>query len=91
VTSETRTLYLDAMATEKQANQARKKHEEFLRSLGAHAIMVDLIRADEESFGVIALVDKAAKNAPKTLEVTSRGRVVEVPLVIKKAERFKAE
>ena len=80
------------MATERDANQAREKHSDYLRKLGAHAISVDEVRRKgEATFAVIAWFEKKPAEVPKTLQVR-RGKVKsEVPLVVKVAGKFQLE
>ncbi|MBC7929464.1 MAG: hypothetical protein H7Z38_02755 [Rubrivivax sp.] len=80
------------MSSEKEANLAREQHSEFLRKLGAHAIAVDEIKRNgEKTFGVIAFCEKKPGEVPKTLEVKSGKKTLEVPLAIRVAEKFKPE
>lgn len=81
------------MASEKDANEARTEHSEFLRQLGAHAIAVDEVkRGGEKTFAVVAyLEEKPTSPVPKRLEVRRGKKKVEVPLAIKKVERFRPE
>lgn len=73
------------MATEKDANKAREKHSDFLRSLGAHAILVDEIkRGGEKTFGVIAFVEeKPSEPPPSELEIESGGAKKKIPLAVR--------
>lgn len=80
------------MSSEKEANLAREQHSEFLRKLGAHAIAVDEIKRDgEKTFGVIAFFEEKPGEAPKTLEVKSGKKTMEVPLAVRVAEKFRPE
>ena len=81
------------MASEKEANAAREQYSDFLRELGAHGIAVDEVkRGGEKTFAVIAYCDEKPTGAvPKQLEIKRGKRTVEVPLAIKKTERFKPE
>ena len=71
------------VASEKEANRAREEHSEHLRRLGAHSIAVDEIgRGGGKSFAVVAYFSQQpAGPIPETLEVTSGGRTLFVPLV----------
>ena len=73
------------MATEKEANKAREKHADFLRKLGAHAILVDKIRrGGENTFGVIAFVaEKPSEPLPDELEIESGGEKKKIPLALR--------
>ena len=81
------------MASEKEANAAREEHSDYLRQLGAHAIAVDEVRrGGEKTFAVIAYCEEEPSGpVPKRLEVKRGRRTAEVPLVVKKMERFKPE
>ena len=82
------------MATEKEAHKAREEHSDFLRSLGAHAILVDKVQAKRggakskqasgEAFGVIVFVkEKPSEPVPKELEIESGGKKKKIPLAVK--------
>ena len=78
--------------TEKEANNARDQHSEFLREAGAHAITVDQIEQDgNKTYAVIALLEKKLNSLPKELEIKSGDNIIKVPLVVKKAPKFKLE
>jgi len=80
------------MATERHAHLARERHSAYLRSLGAHAIAVDRVRRrGQQTYGVIALFDKRPRAVPETLPIKAGGKTVAVPLVARKAPRFKLE
>lgn len=80
------------MATERHANLARQRHSAYLRSLGAHAIAVDEVRRKgRRTYGVIALFDKPPRAVPRTLAIKNARRTVTVPLVARKAQRFKLD
>jgi hypothetical protein len=80
------------VATEKHADLARERHSAYLRSLGAHAIAVNRVRrGGRQTYGVIALFDKPPRAVPETLSVKAGGKTVAVPLVARKAPRFKLE
>ena len=80
------------MATEREANLAREQHSDALRKMGAHAISVDIVKQKgEETFAVIAFVEKKPDDAPKTLEVKRGNRTVKVPLAVRVAERYQPE
>lgn len=80
------------MATEKQANLARERYSNSLHGMGAHAIAVDEIkRKGEKTFAVVAFFEHKPDNIPQTLQVRTRKRTLEVPLVARVAERFKLE
>lgn len=80
------------MATEKDANKARKVHEKMLHSLGVHSIGVDEIgKKGSRNFAVIAFVDRKSKALPKELIISSGKKKIVVPLIAKYIERFKAE
>jgi len=80
------------MATEREANLAREQYSDFLRELGAHAIAVDEVKQKgEETFAVIASFEKKPEKAPKTLEVRRGRRTVNVPLVVRAAEKYQLE
>jgi hypothetical protein len=73
------------MATEKEANKAREKHSDFLRKLGAHAILVDKIkRGKENTFGVIAFCEeKPSEPLPDELEIESGGEKKKIPFAVR--------
>jgi hypothetical protein len=73
------------MATEKEANKARAKHSDYLRGLGAHAILVDKVkRGKKETFGVIAFCEeKPPGPVPDELEIESGGEKKKVPLAVR--------
>ena len=75
------------MATEKEANKAREEHSDFLRELGAHAILVDKVRRGKENtFGVIAFFEREPpESAPDELEIESGGGKKKVPFVARVA------
>jgi len=79
------------VATRAQADKARAAHAETLARKGAHAVGVE----DGKSFGkrgfvVVAYVEPEKKvNLPAT--VKSDADEIEVPLVVERAEMFKAE
>lgn len=81
------------MATEREANLAREQHSDLLVKLGAHSIAVDEIgRKGDKGFAVIAFFDKKpSKPVPKTLEVKSGKRTLEVPLVVEIMNRLTPE
>lgn len=80
------------MASEKHAHLARERHSAYLRSLGAHAIVVDRVRrGGQQTYGVIALFDKPPRAVPQTLPVKTGGKTIAVPLVARRAPRFKLE
>ena len=80
------------MATEREAGRARAKHAEHLRSLGAHSVSVDQVRrAGKTTFAVVAMFSAKPRGLPKTLDVTVGRKVVTVPLVAAKAQRFRLE
>jgi hypothetical protein len=71
------------MISEKEANQARQEHSEYLQKSGAHAIAVDKVKDDagKETFGVVAYYEnKPDKKLPSMLEVESKGKKKKVPL-----------
>jgi hypothetical protein len=78
------------MATLNQANTARAEHADDLAKQGAHAIGVE----KRDGFGksgwvVVAYVDPVkAPVLPANLSTMLRGKAVDVPLVIEKAEPF---
>ena len=73
------------MATEKEANKARDKHSDYLRELGAHAILVDKIkRGKQDTFGVIAFCEaQPSGDVPKELEIESGGEKKKVPFAVR--------
>jgi hypothetical protein len=73
------------MATEKEANKARDEHSDFLRGLGAHAILVDKVkRGKEDTFGVIAFCEQPPSGpVPKELEIESGGEKKKVPFAVR--------
>jgi hypothetical protein len=80
------------VATEKEANLARERHAEKLRSLGAHAITVEEFpRGEKRTFGVVAMFEEKPRGVPKTLDVEVGKKTVAVPLRVAKAERFRPE
>jgi hypothetical protein len=80
------------MTTEREANLAREQHADYLRELGAHAIAVDEVkRKGDTEFAVIAFFEEKPKAVPRTLEVKSGRKTLEVPLVARVQEKFKPE
>ncbi|HEV7797206.1 MAG TPA: hypothetical protein VGO73_03560 [Pyrinomonadaceae bacterium] len=80
------------MASEKEADQAREQHYDFLRELGAHGITIDEVkRKGEKSFAVVALFEQKPEDFPDTLTVQSGKKTLEVPLVARVTEKFKPE
>jgi len=80
------------MATERHAHLARERHSRYLRSLGAHAIAVDQVaRKGRRTYGVVAFFDKPPRSIPETLPIKAGRKTVTVPLVVRKAQRFKLE
>ena len=80
------------MASEREANLARSQYSDQLRKLGAHAIMVDEVkRKGEKAFAVIAYFEKKPADVPKTLQVKSGRKTLEVPLVTRVMKKFRAE
>lgn len=80
------------MTTEREANLARGQHADFLRQLGAHAIAVDEVqRKGDKGFAVIAYFEERPAGVPRTLEVKSGKKTLEVPLVARVQEKFKPE
>jgi hypothetical protein len=79
------------VATRAQANRARAAHAEALARKGAHAVGVE----DGKSFGkqgfvVVAYVEPGKKvDMPAT--INPEATEIEVPLVVERAEMFKAE
>lgn len=83
------------MADERTANRAREAHSEALRRLGAHGVAVEEVkrgRGRSADYVVVAYFDhEPTPPPPPTLEVSARGRVQKVPLVIRVRERFRPE
>lgn len=82
------------MATEKEADRAREEHAGSLQKLGAHGISVEPISRTGrrgQAFAVVAFFDQKPKNLPKTLRIASRSKSLEVPLLVRIVERFRAE
>jgi hypothetical protein len=80
------------MPTERQANLAREQHADYLRQLGAHAIAVDEVkRKGGKDYAVIAFFEQQPESVPRTLEVKSGKKTLEVPLVARVQEKFKPE
>lgn len=78
------------MATEKQANRARALHQENLVRVGAHAISVE--EAANGGFCVVSWVQPGRKTAmTNVLQVEERGKMVDVPLIIRLSAPFKPE
>jgi hypothetical protein len=73
------------MATEKEANKARAEHSDYLRKLGAHAILVDKVkRGKQDTFGVIAFCEHEPSGAvPDELEIESGGEKKKVPFAVR--------
>jgi len=74
-----------AVATEKEANEAREAHSKFLRESGAHAILVDKVKrtTGEDAYGVIAFYQELPDDLPDALEIDIRGKKSKVPLKAK--------
>lgn len=80
------------MASEKEADQAREQHSDYLRDLGAHGITIDEIKhKGEKSFAVVAMFEKKPANMPAELELKSGNKTRKVPLVARVAPPFKPE
>jgi hypothetical protein len=80
------------MASEKEADLAREQHSDFLLDLGAHGITVDEVkRKGEKSFAVVAFFEQPPDEVPDTLTIQSGKKTLEVPLVARVTEKFKAE
>lgn len=80
----------EIMITEKLANLAREKHTDFLMNLGVHAISVDeRENIGEKTFGVTAYVEQQTDKLPSCLKIKSGKKIIEVPLTVKVAEKFK--
>lgn len=80
------------MATEAQANIARKKHSDYLDKLGAHAIAVnEITHKGKKTFAVVAYAEKQPDNVPDHLEVKVGIKTFKVPLVVNIAEKFKLQ
>jgi hypothetical protein len=79
------------VTTLREANLARKQHAERLRAMGAHALMVDQVPGSPGEYAVYASFDRPPARPPKTLEVKSAGKVVQVPLIAQQAQRFRPE
>jgi hypothetical protein len=80
------------MPSEREANLAREQHADYLHKLGAHAIAVDEVRRrGDNDFAVIAFFEEKPENVPRTLEVKSGKKKLEVPLVARVQEKFKPE
>ncbi|MGH9873644.1 MAG: hypothetical protein ACRD9S_14440 [Pyrinomonadaceae bacterium] len=80
------------MASEKEADLAREQHSDFLFDLGAHGITVNEVKhKGEKSFAVVAFFEEKPEEVPDTLKVQSGKKTLEVPLVARVVEKFKAE
>jgi hypothetical protein len=80
------------MASEKEADLAREQHSDFLGDLGAHGITIDEVKhKGEKSFAVVAFFTEKPDEVPDTLKIQSGKKTLEVPLVARVQERFKAE
>lgn len=80
------------MASEKEADLAREQHSDFLVDLGAHGITIgEIRRKGEKSFAVVALFEEKPDEFPETLTVQSGKKTLEVPVVARVTEKFKAE
>lgn len=80
------------MASEKEADQAREQHSDYLRDLGAHGITIDEVRhKGEKSFAVVAMFEKKPADMPDELNVTSGKKTLKVPLVARVSQKFKPE
>lgn len=80
------------MVNEKEADLAREQHSDFLSELGAHGITIDEVkRKGEKSFAVVALFEEKPENFPETLTVQSGKKTLEVPVIARVIEKFKAE
>jgi hypothetical protein len=80
------------MATEEEANLAREQHSDYLSDLGAHGITIDEVKEKgAKSFAVVAFFEQKPEDVPDKLKVRRGKKTLEVPLVARVAERFKAE
>jgi len=79
--------------THKDANAARAQYSEALTKLGAHAIGIDKVDAENgKVFGVVAYFSDAPdKPVPKLLRIKTSGKSIDVPLVINVEEEFTPE
>lgn len=80
-------------ATLDQANDARAQHADDLAKQGAHAIGVEKGETfGKEGWVVVAYVDPAKLlKLPANLTTTLKGKAVDVPLVVEKAEPFEPQ
>jgi hypothetical protein len=81
------------MATRLDAEEAREHFSEALRRKGAHAIGVEKVRrGGATQFGLVAYFDKPpSRDLPETVEITRKGKRVQVPVAVRRQERFKPE
>ena len=85
------------MATERQAQLARDRHQDELVAAGATGLSVQLFSAssDQESFGVEVWVEaRPQKNKhlslPSSLVIRDRGKEVRVPVRVR-VDKFRLE
>jgi hypothetical protein len=77
------------MASEEQANRARKQHGRTLMERGVHAIGVE---AGKNGWTVVAHVEPGkVVTLPQSLPVSSGGKNVTVPLKIRRSAGFALE
>ena len=80
------------MASEKEADLAREQHSDFLVGLGAHGITIDEVKLKGgKSFAVVALFEEKPNEVPDTLTVVKGKKTLQVPLVARVQEKFRAE
>ena len=81
------------MATEDEANAARRQHGDNLRQLGAHAVGVEEGSAHDKPGWVVVAHVTPGKQAklPAALKYRTPEGEGEVPLIVARSEMFKPE
>jgi hypothetical protein len=78
---------------ETKAELARKKHSEYLRKQGAHAISVEQVPiSGRKQYAVIAMFENRPKTKlPSSLTVKTADGEAKVPLLARTEERFQLQ
>jgi len=81
------------MASEDEANMARRQHGRALMQKGVHAIGVEEGEVHGRKGWVVVahVAPKETVNLPSSLSSSTNGGIVEVPLVVRHSEPFALE
>jgi hypothetical protein len=84
--------FMEMIADYEDRMLAGNQYSDFLRNLGAHAIAVDEInRKGEKTLAVVPFSEKEPDDVPSILEIKSSNKTLEIPLVARVMEKFRAE